>query len=311
MGTPAFAVGSLRALLDDGGYTVAGVFTQPDKPVGRRAVLTPPPVKVLAEQRGVPVFQPAKLRDEAALATLRGLAPDCIVVVAYGKLLPPALLEIPPLGCINVHASLLPRYRGAGPIAAAILHGETETGVTTMHMAEGLDTGDMIYQASTPIGPEETTPELHDRLAALGARLLLQTLPRLADGTAPRIAQDGALACHAPMLTKEAAAVDFTADSAAVHNLVRAMAGWPVAHCVWPDGGTLKLHAVRLAEGAGTPGEVLDERCLIVACGQGAVRLCEVQYEGGRRMPAADFLRGHPIARGDRLLSGRGAEAAT
>ena len=233
-------ISSLQALLDSR-HEVCAVFTQPDKPVGRKAILTPPPVKVLATEHGIPVHQPLKLRDGTATAILREYAPDIIVVVAYGRLLPVDILELPRYGCINVHASLLPKYRGAGPIAASILHGEEETGVTTMYLAEGMDTGDMILQRSTPIGPDEQTPELFDRLAAMGAELLLETLDRIEDGTAPRTPQDDALASHAPMLEKSAAGIDFTAGAKELHNLIRGMAGWPVAHCRC-EGKVLKVH---------------------------------------------------------------------
>ena len=256
--------------------------------------MTPPPVKARALELGIEVHQPVSVTDAQTQALIEGMEADCIVVVAYGKILPKRVLCASKYGCINVHSSLLPKYRGAGPIAASILHGEEETGVTTMYLAEGMDTGDMILQRSTPIGPDEQTPERFDRLAAMGAELLLETLDRIEDGTAPRTPQDDALASHAPMLEKSAAGIDFTADAQTLHNLIRGMAGWPVAHCRC-EGKVLKIHRARIAEGHGEPGQVLDAKRLIVACGDGALELLEVQGEGAKRMAGADFLRGHPV----------------
>ncbi len=293
MGTPEFAVPCLEALLQ-AGHEVCGVYTQPDKPKGRGYALAPPPVKELAQRFGLPVFQPKTLRTPEAAAEARALAPEVIVVVAYGKILPKEILEIPPRGCVNVHASLLPKYRGAGPIQWAVLNGETVTGVTTMYMAEGLDTGDMILRRETPIGPEETAGELHDRLSQLGAQLLTETLGQIAAGTAPRIPQEGA-SSYAPMLTKDLCPVDWTKSAQQVHNQVRGLSPWPVASTVY-QGKRLRIHRAALADGiSGSPGELrtADGR-FVVCCGEGAVELCSVQYEGGKRMDGVDFLRGHP-----------------
>ncbi|HIX65759.1 MAG TPA: methionyl-tRNA formyltransferase [Candidatus Anaerotruncus excrementipullorum] len=297
MGTPDFAVPCLERLLADG-HQVAGVFTQPDKPKGRGHHLQPPPVKELALARGLPVYQPATLRDGQALETLRALAPQLAVVVAYGKILPPALLAVPPLGCINVHGSLLPRWRGAAPIQWSVLSGDRQAGVTTMYLAEGMDTGDMILRRSTPVGPQETSGQLYERLAELGAQLLGETVELIAQGRAPRTPQQEEEATYAPMLTKELAAIDFMKPAAQVHNLVRGMNPWPVAHTLL-EGQPLKVYAARLAKGSGAPGQVLESRGrLVVACGQGAVELLELQAQGKKRMAAADYLRGHPLAPG-------------
>ncbi len=297
MGTPDFAVPCLERLLADG-HQVAGVFTQPDKPKGRGHHLQPPPVKELALARGLPVYQPATLRDGQALETLRALAPQLAVVVAYGKILPPALLAVPPLGCINVHGSLLPRWRGAAPIQWSVLSGDRQAGVTTMYLAEGMDTGDMILRRSTPVGPQETSGQLYERLAELGAQLLGETVELIAQGRAPRTPQQEEEATYAPMLTKELAAIDFMKPAAQVHNLVRGMNPWPVAHTLL-EGQPLKVYAARLSEGSGAPGQVLESRGrLVVACGQGAVELLELQAQGKKRMAAADYLRGHPLAPG-------------
>ncbi len=296
MGTPEFAVPSLDRLLKDG-HTVAGVFTQPDKPKGRGHKLAPPPVKELAMQHGLPVYQPEKMRDGQALAILRELAPELIVVVAYGKILPKDILELPKYGCINLHGSLLPKYRGAAPIQWSVLNGDPVGGVTTMYMAEGLDSGDMILSRSTPIGGDETSGELYGRLAEIGAQLLSETVMLIAEGKAPRIPQDDAAATHAPMLQKDQALIDWTKPAGQLHNLIRGMHPWPVAHTLL-EGKPLKVHKAAVAEGSGPAGCVLDEKRMIVACGQGALELVEIQAEGSRRMTAADYLRGHPVKKG-------------
>ena len=299
MGTPDFAVPCLARLLDDG-HEVAGVFTQPDKPRGRGYKLMPPPVKELALERGLPVYQPAKMRDGEALSILRELSPELVVVVAYGKILPKEILELPKYGCVNVHGSLLPRWRGAAPIQWSVIAGDAEGGVTTMYMAEGLDTGDMILRRATPIGPDETSDELYERLAALGAQALSETVTLIAAGRAPREPQDDAASCYAPMLSKELAEIDFSKPAREVHNLVRGMNSWPVAHTTL-GGKLLKVYLTRAAQGKGALGELLGGKSFTVACGEGAVELVEIQAEGGRRMNAADYLRGHPVAAGTRL----------
>ncbi|MDO5141985.1 MAG: methionyl-tRNA formyltransferase [Eubacteriales bacterium] len=297
MGTPDFAVPSLQALLD-AGHEVCAVYTQPDKPQGRKQVLTAPPVKALAVAHGIPVYQPRTLKDEAVQQQLRALAPTVIVVAAYGKLLPKAVLDIPPRGCINVHGSLLPRWRGAAPIQWSIIAGDATTGVTTMRMAEGLDTGDMLLTYETPIAPRETAGALFDRLAQAGAALLVETLDRL-DEITP-IPQDDSKSCYAHMLDKTMAVIDWTQPAAAIDCLIRGLDPWPVALTTL-DGKRLKIYAAAPVDGHGAPGEVLEsapKKGLIVACGDGALRLDEVQLVGGKRMQSADLLRGHAIAKG-------------
>ncbi len=301
MGTPDFAVPCLTAL-QEAGHEIAAVFTQPDKPKGRGYALTPPPVKEMALSYGLPVCQPATVRDGEAEALLREIGPDAVAVVAYGKILPPALLEIPRYGCINVHASLLPRHRGASPIQWAIVCGDEKTGVTTMQMAEGMDTGDILEQAETPIDPDETAESLHDRLSHMGAKLLVQTLQDLEAGTVVPEKQEEALATKAPLIRKEMGQMNFAKTAAELHNLARGFYPWPGAYTTL-GGKRLKVLETRLAAGDGAPGEVLcAEGRLTVACGEHtALELVRVQLEGKKPMTAADLLRGHPIPAGTRL----------
>lgn len=302
MGTPDFAVPCLKALLE-AGHEIAGVFTQPDKPKNRGHQLTPPPVKVCAQEAGLAVFQPASLKNGEAEVLLRALSPELVIVVAYGKLLPKAILDIPKYGCINVHASLLPKYRGAGPIQWSVLNGEKETGVTTMYMAEGLDTGDMLLQVKTEIGADETADELHDRLSILGAQLLVETIYQLEEGKLVSVPQNDAEASHAPMLTKELCTVDFSKPAAEVHNQIRGLYSWPCAQTIFA-GKRLKLCSSGLAEGtfSEAPGTIADVKQFLVVCGdKRAVILREVQPEGGKKMAGADFLRGRHAKNGDRL----------
>ena len=269
MGTPDFAVPSLRRLVEDG-HEVCGVFTQPDKPKNRGMKLLPPPVKEYALSVGIPVFQPTTLRDGSALEQLRELAPQLIVVAAYGKILPVDILQLPPLGCINVHSSLLPKYRGAAPINWAILNGESETGVTIMYMAEGLDTGDMLASAATPIDLNESAQQLHDRLAQMGADLLPQVLEQLEQGTAVAVPQDDAQSCYAPMLSRALSPIDWTHTATQIHNQVRGLTPWPAATAV-VDGVRCKIirTAVGTEQTAQAPGTCVkaDKRGLWVACG--------------------------------------------
>jgi methionyl-tRNA formyltransferase len=296
MGTPDFAVPSLRALLADG-HRVAGVFTQPDRPRGRGHAVTFSPVKELAAAHGIPVFQPETFRDGAAAETLRALAPDLIAVVAYGRILPRSVLEIPPVGCVNLHASLLPKYRGAAPIQWAVVNGETETGVTTMHMAPSLDSGDIIYAESVSIGPDETAAALQERLMLLGASLLARTVRSLAEGAAPRTPQDDAGASFAPLLRREDGRIDWRAGARQVCCLVRGMQPWPLARAgreAW------KIYAARETgrRGDGAPGDVVGvgPAGLEVLCGDGyTVLVTELQAGGSRRMAAADYARGHAV----------------
>ena len=300
MGTPDFAVPSLQALLD-AGHEVCAVYTQPDKPQGRKQILTAPPVKILAQQQGIPVYQPQTLKDETEQARLRALAPEAIIVVAYGKLLPKAVLDIPPRGCINVHGSLLPRWRGAAPIQWAVIAGDEKAGVTTMQMAEGLDTGDMLLTYETAVGARETAGELFDRLAQAGAKLLVETLEKL-DRITPR-PQDDSQSCYAHMLDKAMAVIDWTKSAREIDCLVRGLNPWPVALTTLA-GARLKIYAAEPAEGSGKPGEVLEsepKKGLVVACGSGALALHEVQLVGGKRMQSADFLRGHAVPKGSIL----------
>lgn len=300
MGTPDFAVPSLQALID-AGHDVCAVYTQPDKPQGRKQILTAPPVKTLALAHDIPVFQPNTLKNEDEQARLRELAPEVIIVVAYGKLLPKAVLDIPPHGCINVHGSLLPRWRGAAPIQWAVIAGDEMAGVTTMQMAEGLDTGDMLLTYETKVGEKETAGELFDRLAKSGAELLTQTLVKL-DEITPR-PQDDAQSCYAHMLDKKMAVIDWSKSAHEIDCLIRGLNPWPIALTTL-SGERLKVFAAEKAAGNGEPGTVLEadpKKGLTVACGEGALKLIEIQLVGGKRMKATDFLRGHVIEVGTKL----------
>ena len=300
MGTPDFAVPSLQALID-AGHDVCAVYTQPDKPQGRKQILTAPPVKTLALEHDIPVFQPNTLKNEVEQARLRELAPEVIIVVAYGKLLPKAVLDIPPHGCINVHGSLLPRWRGAAPIQWAVIAGDEMAGVTTMQMAEGLDTGDMLLTYETKVGEKETAGELFDRLAQSGAELLTQTLVKL-DEITPR-PQDDAQSCYAHMLDKQMAVIDWSKSAHEIDCLIRGLNPWPIALTTL-SGERLKVFAAEKANGNGEPGTVLEadpKKGLTVACGEGALKLTEIQLVGGKRMKATDFLRGHVIEVGTKL----------
>ena len=300
MGTPDFAVPSLQALID-AGHDVCAVYTQPDKPQGRKQILTAPPVKTLALEHDIPVFQPDTLKNEDEQARLRELAPEVIIVVAYGKLLPKAVLDIPPHGCINVHGSLLPRWRGAAPIQWAVIAGDEMAGVTTMQMAEGLDTGDMLLTYETKVGEKETAGELFDRLAQSGAELLTQTLVKL-DEITPR-PQDDAQSCYAHMLDKQMAVIDWSKSAHEIDCLIRGLNPWPIALTTL-SGERLKVFAAEKAAGNGEPGTVLEadpKKGLTVACGEGALKLTEIQLVGGKRMKVNDFLRGHAIEVGTKL----------
>ena len=301
MGTPDFAAASLQRLIDSGKHEIRAVYTQPDNPKGRGYKLAPPPVKVLALEHGIPVFQPVSLKEESVLEQLEAFSPDLIAVVAYGRILPSAVLELPKFGCVNLHGSLLPKYRGAAPIQWSVLNGDPVAGVTTMYMAEGLDTGDMILKAETEIGADETSSELYDRLAQIGAGLLLETFDQIEAGTAPRTPQDDALSCYAPMLSREMSLVDFSQPASKVHNLIRGLSDWPAAHATI-GGKKLKIFQSTLAEGyRGEPGELLDSKRFVVGCGDGAVELLSVQFEGSKRMSGRDFLNGKRIAQGEFL----------
>ncbi|HTG80693.1 MAG TPA: methionyl-tRNA formyltransferase [Geobacteraceae bacterium] len=298
MGTPEFACPTLQTLIERGEEILA-VVTQPDRPKGRGQQLAPPPVKVLAERHGITVLQPVKVRAPEFIDMMKGLAPDLIVVIAFGQILPKALLEIPRYGCINVHASLLPRYRGAAPINWCIINGETETGVTTMQMDVGLDTGDMLVKKRTAIDPEEDSRALHDRLAMLGAKTLAETLDLLvADKLVPE-KQDDALSCYAPMLKKEHGLLDWSTGAQEIKNLVRGVTPWPGAFS-YLDGKAVKVFRVDVADGSGTPGTILraGREGIDVACGRGSVLVKELQLEGRKRLAAAEFLAGYKIEPG-------------
>jgi len=298
MGTPDFACPTLQILVDHG-ENILAVVTQPDRPKGRGQKMAPPPVKELALRYDIPVFQPLKVRDPAFVETIRDLAPDVIVVVAFGQLLPKALLDIPPQGCINVHSSLLPRYRGAAPLNWCIINGESETGVTTMLMDPGLDTGPILLKRSTPIDENEDIVSLHDRMAVMGAQLLAETLDgRLAGRITPE-AQDDSITCYAPLLKKEDGLIDWQRSAREIHNQVRGMAVWPGAY-TYLDGQTLKVYRTQVGEGSGAPGTVLrsSRGALEVACRTGSLYIRELQLAGKKRLDSASFLAGCPVATG-------------
>jgi methionyl-tRNA formyltransferase len=301
MGTPEFALPTLQGLIDFG-VNLCGVYTQPDRPKGRGKKLAPPPVKELALKYAIPVYQPLKLREPTVVEELRQLAPDLIVVVAFGQILPKSVLEIPRYGCINVHASLLPRYRGAAPINKAIIDGEQQTGVTTMYMDVGLDTGDMLIKRTTPIGEQETAGQVHDRLAPLGWEAMEETLRRLCEGTLTAEKQDDALSNYAPMLKKEDGCIDWNRSAREIHNQVRGLDPWPGAYTQL-QGEVLKVSRSLPETGSGTPGTVLASGAdgVRVACGEGILRIGELQLPGKKRLAAADFLRGCPLPEGTRL----------
>ena len=298
MGTPDFAVASLKALAEQGTDEIVGVFTQPDRPKGRGQKMLMTPVKEYALERGYEVYQPQRVKTPEVIELLRGLAPDLIVVAAFGQFLPKEILEMPKYGCINVHASLLPMYRGAAPIQRCIQFGEKKSGVTTMYMAKGLDTGDMILRDEVEIPETMTGSELHDKLAEMGGKLIVRTLEELQAGTAPRIPQEGET-CYASMISKEELKLDFTKPAVQVRDFIRAMSAAPCAYTML-DGKRLKVYNAVLAEknAAGQPGEVTDPDTFTVACGEGAVRFTEVQPEGGKHMDVQAFLRGKKPAKG-------------
>lgn len=300
MGTPSFAVASLEALVETG-HQVAGVFSQPDKPVGRHQnKLQPTPVKERAQAHGIPVYQPETLRDGTALAILRELDPELIVAAAYGRILPDDILALPPKGCINVHSSLLPKYRGSAPINWAILNGDSETGVTIQEMVHDLDAGDIILQQSTPIGADEDAAALYDRLAELGGELLTEAVAQIEAGTATRTPQDHEKATLAPMLSRALSPINWTRPAQAVHDQVRGLYPWPAASTDVISGDTIKIYRSSLpGKTVSTyPGVIVsaNKQGIDIACGDGQVlRVLELQAPGGKRMSAAAYLAGHPI----------------
>ena len=295
MGTPEFAVEPLKALIREG-YEIAGVFTQPDRPKGRGKKLVPGPVKIVAEEAGIPVFQPERIRKDG-VEDLRALRPDLCVTAAFGQILSKEVLDIPPMGNINVHASLLPKHRGSAPIAWAIMQGDRKAGVTTMMMDEGIDTGDMLLRAETDIGESETCGELTERLSRIGAEVLKQTLEQLAAGTLKRTPQNNEEMTYDPMLKKEMGMTDFSGTAEEIRGLINGLNPWPCVSIPCGEGRIKLLRAV-MAEGSGTPGSILradPKEGLIIACGTGAVRILELQAPGGKRMRPEDYLRGHTI----------------
>ena len=295
MGTPDIAATCLERILTDG-FEVAGVYTQPDRPKNRGMKLAFSPVKEVALKAGLPVFQPENFREEETVQQLRALKPDVVAVVAYGRILPQKVLDVPAKGFINIHASLLPQYRGSAPYQWAVLDGQKETGVTAMYLCRQMDAGDIIDVRKTPIAPNETAGELLDRLAVLGAELLSKTLSRFAQGPVEAVPQDEALVSYAPMLDKTMCPIDWSKTAQQVHDHVRGLHPWPVA-TMELNGKLFKVHATVIAEGSGAPGQVLGltKTGLKIACGEGAVEVRSLQAEGGKRMAAPDYFRGHPL----------------
>ena len=297
MGTPDIAATCLKKIIADK-FNVVGVYTQPDRPRNRGMKLTFSPVKEVALEHGISVFQPENFREEETVEQLRALQPDVIAVVAYGRILPQKVLDIPGKGCINIHASILPSYRGSAPYQWAVMDGLTETGVTAMYLCREMDAGDIIDVSKTPIGPDETAGELLDRLAVLGAELLSQTLSKIQNGTVEATPQDGSKVTYAPMLDKTMSPIDWNKTAQQVHNHVRGLNPWPVA-TTEIQGNKFKIYTTAIVEYTGNkaPGTVLalTKTGLQIACGQGAVEIRTLQAEGGKRMSAPDYFRGHPL----------------
>lgn len=308
MGTPDFALFSLKALVEyskDSDIEICGVVTQPDKPKGRGYALMSPPVKQFALEAGLSVYQPETLKDEAFMELLYSLSPDLIVVVAYGKILPKSVLGFPKYGCINVHGSLLPKYRGAAPMQRAIIDGKEKTGITIMYMAEGLDTGDMLIWRELEINENDNFESIHDGLGTLGAEMIVEIIPMLRDGSAIRVPQDDSLSTYAKKITKEDCLVDFSKDAQAVHNLIRGLSPFPLSFTHTPNGRLLKLIESKIADRE-VPhervGEVLSlDGKIEIACAKGSIYIERVLPEGKSRMSAADFIRGRNISVGDIL----------
>ena len=299
MGTPDFAVPCLEELIN-AGHEIIGVFTQPDKPVGRKRVMTPPPVKVCAEKNGITVYQPDSVRTEEALSLMKELNPDCVVVVAYGKIIPSEMLKLPKFGFVNVHGSLLPKYRGAAPIQWSIIDGETKTGVTTMQMDDGIDTGDMLEVSETEIGENETAGELFDRLAEMGGKLIVSTLSKLEKGELTPIPQDHEKSNYAKIISKEMALIDFNMSAENVFNLIRGFNPWPIAYTIIGDKRLKVFAAEKIGSVNGKAGEVVSsDGTLTVAFGDGnGLKFTDVQLEGSKRMSATEMLKGRPIEKG-------------
>jgi len=301
MGTPDFAAASLEALIASR-HEIQAVVTQPDKPKGRKGELTPSPVKVIAKREGMKVYQPLKVRDEEFVKTLRAYNPDVMVVVAFGQIIPLSILKMPKYGCVNIHGSLLPKYRGAAPIQWAVLDGEKETGITTILMDEGIDTGDILLKKTIQIDTDETSGSLFDKLMALGAETILETLDELEKGNLTPTKQGESPTVYAKMLTKAMGLIDFTRSAKELDCFVRGMDPWPSAYTLL-SGKTLKLWKVRAVEGGGKAGSVIEigKESFTVACGEGAIEVLEVQLEGKKRMSAGDFLKGSTLNIGQEL----------
>jgi methionyl-tRNA formyltransferase len=295
MGTPDIAATCLKKIIADG-FEVVGVYTQPDRPKNRGHKLAASPVKEVALENNIPVFQPETFKDEATVEELKALKPDICAVVAYGRILPQSVLDVPTFGCINIHASVLPKYRGSAPYQWAVLDGLTESGVTAMYLCRQMDAGDIIEISKTPIGPDETAGELLDRLAVLGADLLSKTLTRFENGKVEATPQDESQVSYAPMLDKAMCPMDFTKTAQQVHDHVRGLNPWPVATTEL-GGKRFKVYATAIVDGSGAPGEILGltKTGLKIACGEGAVEIRILQAEGGKRMAAPDYFRGHPL----------------
>lgn len=292
MGTPEFAVPCLDILNQH--YNVTAVYTQPDRPKGRGQKLAMSPVKEYALKHNLPVYQPEKIKTPECVAKLRELKPDLIIVVAFGQILSKEILDIPPLGCVNVHGSLLPRWRGAAPIHWSIISGDKQTGITTMYMDVGLDTGDMILKATTEITPDMTTAQLHDKLMVQGADLLLQTVQLIEENKAPREKQDDNLSCYAKMLNNDNCRIDWTKSAQDIHNLVRGLNSWPAAYTTL-NNKKFKIWQTRVTTGTGNPGQIikLTKQSIIVATGKGAIELLEIQPPNKAKMPASSYINGH------------------
>lgn len=306
MGTPELAAVNLTALLRESHFQVVAVVTQPDRPKGRDLKLTPSPVKDVALQAGLPVLQPEKARSETFITELKTFRPDLIAVAAFGQILPKSILELPPHGCLNVHTSLLPKYRGAAPIQWAIANGDVETGITIMKMDVGMDTGDILTQRTTPITAADNGQTLHDRLAQLGAELLVQTIPAYVAGGITLRKQDSALATHAAKIKKSDGQIDWRLPATTIWNRLRAFTPWPGAFTFLPASPQpllLKISEVQVSEAKGEPGSILaaDKTGIVVSCGEGSLRILVLQREGGKRLPAREFLAGHPLVPGSRM----------
>lgn len=298
MGTPDFAVPALKKLAQSPKHTVAAVFTQPDKPQGRKMIMTPPDVKVCAQELSIPVYQPKSMKGDDAFAQLEEIDPDVIVVAAYGQILPKRVLDLPKFGCVNIHGSLLPKYRGAAPIQQAVLNGDKVTGVTTMLMDVGLDTGDILLTKETEIGINETSAELFDRLSLMGGELIEETLDALENGTVEPKKQDEKLASHTSKIDKSMCPVSFDKPALEIHNRIRGLYSWPIA-TAQIGGKRVKIHKARLCDKSGRAGEILSVKPLVIACAEGSVEILELQPEGKKKMTAEAFAAGHKLEKGE------------